>query len=84
MTASTTCKDSVELLLEYLDGDLSGELTAKLEAHLGGCAPCEDFMKSYKATPALCRKALAREVPKDVAARLTDFLRRELAKAPSK
>jgi anti-sigma factor RsiW len=80
MTASTTCKDSVELLLEYLDGELTDELRAKLESHLGGCSPCEDFLKSYKATPGLCRKALAREIPKEVAAKLTDFLRGEMRK----
>ena len=79
MTAST-CKDSVELLLEYLDGELTAELRIRLEAHLGGCTPCEDFLKSYTATPGLCRKALAREVPKEVAAKLTDFLRREMGK----
>ena len=80
MTVST-CKDSVELLLEYLDGELTPELREKLEEHLGGCSPCEDFLKSYRATPGLCRKALARDVPREVAAKLTDFLRREMAKA---
>jgi len=80
MTVST-CKDSVELLLEYLDGELTPELREKLEEHLGGCSPCEDFLKSYRATPGLCRKALARDVPREVAAKLTDFLRCEMAKA---
>jgi anti-sigma factor RsiW len=80
MTAST-CKDSVELLLEYLDGELTPELREKLESHLGGCSPCEDFLKSYRATPGLCRKALARDVPREVAAKLTDFLRREMVKS---
>ena len=80
MTVST-CKDSVELLLEYLDGELTPELREKLEEHLGGCSPCEDFLKSYRATPGLCRKALARDVPREVAAKLTDFLRREMGKA---
>lgn len=80
MTA--TCKDSVELLLEYLDGKLTADLRAKLEAHLGGCTPCEDFWKSYSATPALCRKALAREIPQEVATKLTEFLRKEMGKAP--
>ena len=80
MTVST-CKDSVELLLEYLDGELTPELREKLEEHLGGCSPCEDFLKSYRATPGLCRKALARDVPREVAAKLTDFLSREMGKA---
>ena len=77
---SSTCKDSVEHLLEYLDGELNGDLRARLEEHLGGCAPCEDFLKSYKATPTMCRKALAREMPREVAVKLTDFLRAEMAK----
>jgi anti-sigma factor RsiW len=75
-----TCKDSVELLLEYLDGELTPDLRVKLEAHLGGCSPCEDFWKSYSATPGLCRKALAREMPREVAVKLTDFLRTEMNK----
>ncbi len=79
MTAPT-CKDSVELLLEYFDGKLTGELRSRLEAHLGGCTPCEDFWKSYSATPGLCRKALVRDMPREVAAKLTDFLRAEMNK----
>ena len=82
MSASTpNCKDSVELLLEYLDGELNADLRAKLEAHLGGCSPCEDFWKSYSATPALCRKALIAEMPREVSTKLTDFLRLEMNKS---
>jgi anti-sigma factor RsiW len=81
MTASQpTCRDSIELLLEYLEGELAPEIKQRLEAHLGGCSPCVDFMKSYRATPGLCRKALAREVPEEVAESLTAFLRREMSK----
>ena len=77
---TSTCKDSVELLLGYLDGELTAEVRAGLEAHLEGCSPCEDFLKSYRATPNLCRKALAREMQDEVAARLTDFLRKQIDK----
>ena len=78
---ASNCKDSVELLLEYLDGELNADLRAKLEAHLGGCSPCEDFWKSYSATPRLCRKALIAEMPREVATKLTDFLRLEMNKS---
>lgn len=82
MSASIpNCKDSVELLLEYLDGELDAELRVKLEAHLGGCSPCEDFLKSYSATPGLCRKALVRDMPQEVANKLTEFLRLEMNKS---
>lgn len=73
-----TCKESVELMLEYLDGGLSDDLRAKLKEHLGGCSPCEEFLASYKATPGICRKALAAKMPENLANKLTEFLRKEL------
>jgi anti-sigma factor RsiW len=77
MTEST-CKESVELMLEYLDGGLSDDMRAKLREHLGGCTPCEEFLASYRATPGICRKALAKKMPEGLAAKLTEFLRREI------
>ncbi|MBL8913950.1 MAG: zf-HC2 domain-containing protein [Archangium sp.] len=73
-----TCKQSVEMMLEYLDGALTDDMLQKLQAHLGGCTPCEEFLASYRATPQICRKALARKMPDTVANKLTEFLRKEL------
>ena len=73
-----TCKESIARMLEYIDGELSDDLREKLEAHLGGCTPCEEFLASYRATPSICRQALAKKMPEEVANKLTDFLRREL------
>lgn len=67
-------------MLEYLDGQLTPDLKQKLEEHFSGCSPCEEFLASYKATPSVCRKALANKIPDSVAQRLTDFLRAELKK----
>jgi anti-sigma factor RsiW len=75
-----TCKDAIELLLSYLDGEMSAETKAHLEAHLGGCSPCEDFLKTYKATPTLCREALASKMPEALARNLSEFLRANLKK----
>jgi anti-sigma factor RsiW len=74
----TTCRDTIDLLLEYLDGGLEPEVRARLEAHLGGCSPCEEFLASYRETPTLCRKALATRMPATIANKLSDFLRREI------
>lgn len=80
--AHTTCKDSISLLRDYLEGELTPELRERLEHHFGACSPCEEFLKSYRATPDLCRKALQHDdVPEEVAESLSSFLRRELAKA---
>jgi anti-sigma factor RsiW len=74
------CKDSIDALLSYLDGDMSSEMSKELEEHLYRCGPCVDFLRTYKATPGMCRKALAAKMPKEVADQLTDFLRQKMKK----
>lgn len=76
----TTCKDAIDLLLDYVDGVLPEDVRRRLEQHFGDCSPCEEFLQSYRATPGLCRKALERTMPRSVADKLTNFLRQELAK----
>jgi anti-sigma factor RsiW len=71
----TTCKDSIELLQAYLDGELPAEEQLRLESHLGDCTPCEEFLATYRETPKLCREALQQRMPKEIASRLTAFLR---------
>jgi anti-sigma factor RsiW len=73
-----TCQDSINLLLDYLDGEMPPELSSELREHLAGCEPCVDFLHSYQATPNLCRKALQARMPEDVARSLTNFLRARL------
>jgi anti-sigma factor RsiW len=72
------CKDSVEFLLHYLEGDLPESEARQLQQHLHGCSPCVDFMKTYRATPKLCKKALAKAMPDEMASKMKDFLRAKL------
>jgi hypothetical protein len=37
-----------------------------------------DFVRTYKATPSLCKRALARQMPQELSAKLTDYLRAKL------
>lgn len=80
MTAPYTCQDCIDLLLDYVDGALPGELKSRLEEHLEGCQPCEDFLKTYSVTMPVCRKAMARQMPESVATKLHQFLREEIGK----
>ena len=73
----TTCRDSLDLLLEYAEGVLPDDVRKRLEAHFGDCHPCEEFLKTYRATPGVCKKALAATMPEGVSRRLTAFLRKE-------
>ncbi len=77
--AMFNCKDSIDLLLEYLDGDVSGEVKTHLEEHFKGCSPCEEFLKQYKTTGTLCRRALKAKMPREMADTLTSMLRASTA-----
>jgi anti-sigma factor RsiW len=76
-----TCKDSINLLLDFLDGELTPEDTQHLREHLQGCSPCVDFLRTYRATPGLCKKALAHRMPQEMSSKLTEFLRSKIKSA---
>jgi anti-sigma factor (TIGR02949 family) len=71
------CKESVELLRAFLDGEMPDEEAAQLEQHLEACPPCVEFLRTYRATPILCKRALSKQMPKELADKLTDFLRQK-------
>lgn len=79
-----SCKDCVDVLRDYCDGEMDPKDRAHFESHIGDCPPCMEFLESYKATPDLCRKALAQRMPQELSSKLKAFLREKAAtKAPS-
>jgi anti-sigma factor RsiW len=77
----TTCRETIDELLEYLEGGLRPEDRANLEAHFSGCQPCEEFLATYRQTTKLCRSALAAQMPTEFATKLNELLRGEMKKA---
>ncbi len=75
------CRDSINLLLDFLDGEMPDEEAKQLQEHLAQCPPCVDFLKTYRATPSLCRRALQKQMPAQLSDKLTEFLRGKLKKA---
>jgi anti-sigma factor RsiW len=67
--------------MDYLDGELTPEDTQHLREHLRGCAPCVDFLRTYRATPGVCKRAMAQRMPQEVAEKLTEFLRSKIKSA---
>jgi anti-sigma factor RsiW len=75
-----TCKDVImDLLLDYLDQALTGELAAELETHLKICAPCRAYIETYKKTRDLAAPASRPPMPEEMKARLREFLLKNLA-----
>jgi anti-sigma factor RsiW len=71
------CKEILEQLSEYLDGELDPELCRDLERHMEDCHPCLVFVNTLKKTITLYRYAATEPLPKEVHLRLHDYLKRE-------
>jgi anti-sigma factor RsiW len=51
-----TCREIVELLIDFLDNELPDERRRRLEAHLSLCEPCMNYLETYKVTIRLTRR----------------------------
>ena len=70
-----SCQTGVELLMDYLEGVVPGEMRATLESHVAGCPKCAAFIASYLATPRILREATAAAMPPELQQSLLAFLR---------
>jgi anti-sigma factor (TIGR02949 family) len=52
-----TCRDLIEFLRAYLDGELPSELRRRFEDHLDACPPCLHYLDSYRETVSLAGEA---------------------------
>ena len=69
------CAPGVDLLMDYLEGELPADVRAAIEAHVSGCERCVAFIESYRATPRILREATAATLPADLQASLLAALR---------
>jgi anti-sigma factor (TIGR02949 family) len=77
-----TCPQAAGQLYPYLDGAMTGESRAVLEAHLDGCPSCADRLAFSRALEATVRRRLREEpVPPGLRARVRQALARSAAAA---
>jgi anti-sigma factor RsiW len=79
----STCKQIIELLSDYLEGDMSPAQREAFEAHMSACPPCVVFLEDLKTTRVLIEGLRCEEVPQEVQSRLRSFLERR-RKGPSR
>ena len=53
-----TCREVVDFVMAYLDGELSPDQKHEFERHLGVCPSCLNYLNSYKATVSLGKSAM--------------------------
>ena len=64
-----TCREALDFLMAYLDGELTAEQRAAFDHHLSLCDACRDYLASYQATLQLERgvaTGASPQVPEDL------------------
>ena len=79
---SARCRELVERLSRFIDGDLTPGQRRTVLAHLRRCPCCDDFVGSLRRTVRLCHEAGGVRPPAAVRARARARIRRLLRHAP--
>lgn len=69
-----TCRQLVELLIDYVSGELPPEHQERIQQHLRDCPPCEVYVSTYRLTIQLTRKLPCQPLPTHLAERLREAL----------
>lgn len=56
MDNKMTCKELVELITDYLEGQLSDDVRIRVENHLSGCNGCTNYLEQMRQTIRLTGK----------------------------
>jgi anti-sigma factor RsiW len=72
-----TCREVIDFLLDYLEGELDADRRRAFERHLAECPSCVAYLDSYRATIELARGAerAAPPLEESVALRLARAIR---------
>ena len=68
-----TCRELVDFLAAYLDGELSEDVRLRFDEHLAACPECSVYLETYRETVKLAKGAFqapADPLPADVPERL--------------
>ena len=69
-----SCRQFIELLDDFMEATMQAENSQRCEAHLAECPYCRDYLKTYRDTVNLMKKALCREPQAEVPAELAEEL----------
>jgi anti-sigma factor RsiW len=71
------CDECVELLVDYLEGELPPQRARALEIHLDLCPSCVSFVNTYRGTVNIARTLQPEDIPPELTKRLIEFLHTE-------
>jgi anti-sigma factor (TIGR02949 family) len=71
-----TCRELIDFLAAYLDGELDPETRERFERHLSVCKSCVDYLASYRETIRLGKQACLPDdaLPEGIPSELVDAI----------
>ena len=60
-----TCRELVELLIDFVSDELPEGHRARVEQHLAHCPPCVAYLESYQLTIKMTRRLPATPLPEE-------------------
>lgn len=76
------CHQYIDLMTEYMEGDLNDAERAIWQKHFHDCPACADFFKSFESSVDLVQFVETKGCPSGVRKRLEGFLQERLNIAP--
>ena len=70
-----TCREMIELLLDYCNEELDSALCQQLREHLDTCPPCVTYLETYQITIRVSRQLPPAPMPEHLMRRLQDALK---------
>ena len=77
------CRDTNNLMHDYVEGALKPSMSQELERHLADCPGCVAFMKTYQRTIDLSKELRCEDVPLQLRSKLRSFIKQNLHKPKS-
>ncbi len=70
-----TCKDVVDLIMDYIENNLDPEAVKDFDMHIDGCECCHGFINTYKKTISLTHQIPCEDIPDELYSRLSSLLK---------
>ena len=70
-----SCKDVVDLIMDYIENNLDPETVKDFDMHIDGCGCCHGFINTYKKTVSLTHQISCEEIPDQLYSRLSTLLK---------
>ena len=74
------CKEIIDKMSEYIDGETDLELCTLIRSHIESCPSCRIFFQSFEKNIQICKELLKVDVPEETRVRLRQRLKDEYKK----